>query len=203
MRYLALGDSYTIGEAVAEAARWPNQLGRLLEHGRPGPGVDVTIVARTGWTTDELERALAAATLAPPWALVSLLIGVNDQYRGRSVADYRPGFERLLEHAVAYAGGSTLRTFVLSIPHWELTPFAHDRDRARIGGEIDAFNAAAREIATARGVAFVDTTEISRSVATDAAFTAGDGLHPSGELYARWAQLALPRVLASLDALQR
>jgi len=202
MRYLALGDSYTIGEGVAEHERWPDQLARLLEPALAA-AVEVTTIARTGWTTDELAGALEAAPLAPPYDLVSLLIGVNDQYRGRGVTAFARGLPPLFERAITYAGGATGRVFVLSIPHWEWTPFARDRDVPAIGREIDAFNAMVRLLAAARGIAFLDTTDASRDVANDPALTAADGLHPSGPLYARWAALARPSVLGLLDPRQR
>ncbi|HVF35625.1 MAG TPA: SGNH/GDSL hydrolase family protein [Candidatus Saccharimonadia bacterium] len=197
--YLALGDSYTIGESVDESLRWPVQLAARLR----ARGVELApprIVARTGWTTDELSDAIDAAALEPCYGLVSLLIGVNNQYRGRSVADYRDEFARLLERAIAFAGGDAKRVFVLSIPDWGVTPFARNggRDAAVIARELDAYNEAAREIAAARGVAFVDITGISREPGSGAAMLAGDGLHPSGVQYALWAEAAEPVVARML-----
>lgn len=133
---LALGDSYTIGERVDEALRWPNQLAQLYRHS----GVTMCpplIIAQTGWTADELEAALddtEQALIESPYDLVSLLIGVNDQYRGRSTAHFEPAFSRLLERAIAYAGGDTRRVVVVSIPDWGVTPFAaaQGRDSAQI-----------------------------------------------------------------------
>lgn len=211
-RHLALGDSYTIGESVPAAARWPNRLAELLR--AEGIGLaSPQIIARTGWTTDELAAALdqlergaavdnaageAAAPPAPPYQLVSLLIGVNNQYRGRDVAEYRVQLDALLARAIAYAGGQAARVLVLSIPDWGATPFARGRDRARIAREIDAFNAAKRAACAAAGVAFVDITPLTREAAARPELVAGDDLHPSAMDYARWAQAALPAARAAL-----
>jgi len=233
MRYLALGDSYTIGEGVAPADRWPARLARALR----AEGVmlgEPKIIATTGWTTDELSAALEgfdagaspaeapvgaaeaassfagrpdqelAASAAPTgsdagakagaWDFVSLLIGVNNQYRGRGVDDYRDGFPQLLERAIGYAGGRAGRVLVLSIPDWGVTPFAarEGRDTAQVARELDAYNAAARDICERRGVAFVDITATSRERGGEAAMLVDDGLHPSAAMHALWARLALP-----------
>lgn len=188
MRFLALGDSYTIGESVAEAERWPNQLAeRLKVEGLP---VVVTIIARTGWTTDELATAIDQASLQGPYDLVSLLIGVNNQYRGRDADEYHREFRALLERAIAFAGGESGRVIVLSIPDWGVTPFASGRDRAQIAQEIDTFNAINRTEAELRGVAYVDVTPVSRRATFEPELIAGDGLHPSGKMYAEWTEMA-------------
>jgi lysophospholipase L1-like esterase len=199
-RYLALGDSYTIGEGVAPEGRWPAQLVAALR--AAGLAIDdPRIIATTGWTTDELSAALdAAEPLAADWDMVSLLIGVNNQYRGRDADDYAREFAALLERAIGYAGGRERRVFVLAIPDWGVTPFAieADRDRAAIARELDAYNAIAADVCAHRGVTFVDIAPVSRGRGAEAAMLADDGLHPSAALYAEWAQLALP---AALDAL--
>jgi lysophospholipase L1-like esterase len=197
LTYLALGDSYTIGESVEPALRWPVQLAGALR-ARGVPVADPTIVARTGWTTDELAAALAAAGLPERYDLVSLLIGVNNQYRGRGLEEYRAQFVELLRRAVAFAGGEPGRVVVLSIPDWGVTPFARGRDRERIAREIDAFNAVNREESARGGARWVDVTPISRVAATDPSLTAGDGLHPSGAMYGRWVEAALPVVASML-----
>ena len=196
LRYLALGDSYTIGEGVPADGRWPAQLAaRLRGDGRT---VDAPrIVATTGWTTDELASALdAAEPLGREWDLVSLLIGVNDQYRGRPVEAYAPAFAALLERAIGYAGGRADRVVVLAIPDWGVTPFAaaSGRDRAAIARELDAYNATAARICAERGVAFVDIAPVSRARSAEPAMLADDGLHPSAALYAEWTHAALPVV---------
>jgi lysophospholipase L1-like esterase len=197
MRFLALGDSYTIGESVSPAERWPNQLAGLLR----AKGVDISdplIVAVTGWTTDELWAGIDRANPQGRYDLVSLLIGVNNQYRGRSEAQYREQFASLLRRAVEFAGGEARRVLALSIPDWSATPFAADRDRAAIAAAIDRFNAVNREEAERAGARYVDVTPVSREAAQDRSLTASDGLHPSGQMYAKWARLAL---LEACDAL--
>jgi lysophospholipase L1-like esterase len=199
LRYLALGDSYTIGEDVAEDGRWPVQLAALLR--ADGIAVDPpTIVARTGWTTDELSAAMDDADLAREYDLVSLLIGVNNQYRGRALDEYEAQFNALLERAIALAGHRAVRVLVLSIPDWGVTPFAakSGRDVARIGAELDAFNRAAAAICASHGVRFVDITPISRDPGAQPDMIAADGLHPSAVQYALWAQRALPAAKALL-----
>ena len=186
-RYLALGDSYTIGEGVAPAERWPVQLAARLRAAGAEIG-DPEIVATTGWTTDELSHAMDGAKLTAPYALVTLLIGVNNQYRGRSLANYREEFSALLVRAIALAGERTSRVVVVSIPDWGVTGFAraHQRDAHRVAIEVDAFNTTAREIAHDRGVAFVDVTAISRAAGDAPALLVDDRLHPSGAQYAQW-----------------
>jgi len=197
--FLALGDSYTIGEAVRETDRWPVQLvARLRER---GIAIDAPrIVATTGWTTDELSAAMDDTTFAPPYALVTLMIGVNNQFRGRDLSEYRVQFDALLVRAIRLAGGDATRVIVLSIPDWGATPFGHDsgRDPAQISAQIDAFNAAARAETSARGAAWVDVTPVSREVAHDSTLAAQDGLHPSATMYARWVDLVLPVAQARL-----
>jgi len=197
MKYLALGDSYTIGERVDAKLRWPVQLADLLRGQRMDVG-QPTIIARTGWTTDELSDAIDAARPTGPYNLVSLLIGVNNQYRGRSVEEYREQFVFLLNRAVGFAGGRPERVLVLSIPDWGVTPYAEGRDRAGIGAQIDQFNAVAAEAAARAGAMYVDVTPNSRLAAEDATLIAKDGLHPSGAMYAAWAALALPAACRAL-----
>ena len=200
-RILSLGDSYTIGEAVNAADRWPVRLAvRLREKGIAAD--DPLIIARTGWTTDELDRALDAAPLDAEFDLVTLLIGVNNQYRGRSSDDYRSQFRGLLDRAISNAGGRASRVLVVSIPDWGVTPFAADsgRDVVRIGREIDAFNAVCRDEASRAGARFVDVTAISRRARNERELIAGDGLHPSGAMYEEWAREILPVALEALDA---
>lgn len=196
LRYLALGDSYTIGESVSEPERFPNQLAALLA--KEGHPIDVTIIARTGWTTDELWQGIQAATVTPPYDLVSLLIGVNNQYRGRDSEEYREGFKFLLNKAIEYAGGDVNRVIVFSIPDWGVTPFASGRDAQTIAAEIDTFNQINLEETQNAGAHYVDVTPVSRQGAINSALIAADGLHPSGEMYAEWASSALPIALTIL-----
>lgn len=198
VRILALGDSYTIGEGVPAGERWPVQLvGLLRQHGLTVE--EPEIIARTGWTTGELQSALAEAELHPPYDLVTLLIGVNNQYRGYPQDEYREQFAALLQAAIGYAGGRAQRVLVLSIPDWGVTPYAEGRDRQRIAGEIDAFNQVNCEETARAGAQYADITPVSRRAADDGELLAGDGLHPSGKLYAAWAQIALPLVLKVIE----
>jgi lysophospholipase L1-like esterase len=182
-RFLALGDSYTIGEGVDSVATWPAQLASAMRAAKINLG-DPLIVARTGWTTDELASGLSIAPIEPPYELVTLLIGVNNQYRGRSTEKYRAEFVSLLAQAVEFAGGRATRVVVVSIPDWGVTPFAEGKDRATIGAEIDAFNAINREAAKKAGARYADITAISRE--KHDRWTVADGLHPSAAQYARW-----------------
>lgn len=193
VRYLALGDSYTIGESVEETERFPNQLAALLAD--EGMSMEVTIIARTGWTTDELWQGIQAHPIEPPYDLVSLLIGVNNQYRGYDIQEYRAGFKFLLNKAIEYAGGNATHVVVVSIPDWGVTPFATGRDAAQIAAEIDAFNQVNLDETRLAGAQYVNITPISRQAADDEKLTASDGLHPSGSMYMQWAQLALPTVV--------
>ena len=197
IRYLALGDSYTIGESVEEHERWPNQLATLIEASPEfvGGRVEVSIIARTGWTTQELWDGIQSQTLEPPYDLVSLLIGVNNQYRGYDINEYREQFVFLLNKAVEYAGGDPKHVIVLSIPDWGVTPFAQGRDTGQVAKEINAFNAVNKQETEKAGAHYVDITPISRQAVNHASLVAPDGLHPSGKMYAQWAQLVLPIVL--------
>jgi len=185
--YLALGDSYTIGQSVLASENFPNQTVQLMTQlGYKFKSPE--IVATTGWTTDELQNNINSHTFTPPYDFVSLLIGVNNQYRGRSVENYKPEFESLLKQAIQFAGGNANRVIVISIPDWGVTPFANGRDRAQIAKEIDDYNAANKYISVIYKVNYVDITPGSREAATDLSLVAGDGLHPSAKEYAKWAQ---------------
>jgi lysophospholipase L1-like esterase len=190
-KYLALGDSYTIGEALNVEDSWPMQWADALRN--KGFAVeDPGIIAKTGWTTDELAEALDEAdnsgTLNTPYGLVSLSIGVNNQYRGRDIQNYNEEFSKLLNRAIAYAGGDKNHVFVLSIPDWGITPFGKNsgRDAGKIAVELDAYNQTKAAIAQRRGVHWVDIGTITRESGNHAAFYANDGLHPSRTLYALW-----------------
>ena len=204
MRYLALGDSYTIGESVAASERWPVQLtARLRSRGLPID--DPLLIATTGWTTGELSHAIEQANPIGPFDLVTLLIGVNNQYRGRSADEYRKQFHALLQRAIAYAGDDPARVVVLSIPDWSVTPFAtgmgaEQSSLDRIAGQIDQFNAINRAETERSGAHYLDITPISRRTAQDRSLLATDGLHPSGKMYAHWVKLIEPM---ACDILQR
>ncbi len=189
--YLALGDSYTIGEMVAPPDNFPSQVYTMLRNQNVAIQAP-RIIAKTGWTTDELETGIVNANTISPLAesydFVSLLIGVNNQYRGRSVDNYKPEFEELLRKAIRYAGDKADHVIVLSIPDWGVTPFANGRDRAQIAAEIDAYNAASKQIAEQYNVHYIDITPWTREATADHSLLAGDGLHPSGKEYKRWAE---------------
>jgi lysophospholipase L1-like esterase len=198
LRYLALGDSYTIGEGVPESQRWPVQLAEALR----AEGIDVgnvDIIARTGWRTDDLDAAITRTHPKGPYDLVSLLIGVNNQYQGRPLDQYRKEFPALLNRAIGFAGGKPERVIVLSIPDYGATPVGQGTgDAPRIGGEIDKYNAIAGAASGEAHVRYVDITPGSRRAADEKGLVAEDGLHPSGKMYAEWVKLALPEARAAL-----
>ncbi len=190
--YLALGDSYTIGEGLPAADNFPNQTARLLT----ARGLDVgtpVVIATTGWTTDELAVAIHERAIQETFSVVSLLIGVNNQYRGRTIMNYRDEFLRLLQQAVQFAGGVTERVVVLSIPDWSRTPFAStaeagQRNPIKVAEEIDAYNEIARRLSTAAGCGWIDITPSTREHAQLPDYLVADGLHPSAKEYALWAE---------------
>ena len=190
LRFLALGDSYTIGESVDPSQRWPVQLATALRAGGISIG-DPEIIAQTGWTTADLSAAMDQADPRGPYDLVGLLIGVNNQFQGRSESEYRQQFGDLLSRAIALAGGRPGRVMVLSIPDWGITPFARqiNADPASVAAQIDRFNAINRELTGNAGAVYVDITPLTRQRRD---LVADDGLHPSGEMYGKWVELTLP-----------
>lgn len=200
--FLALGDSYTIGEGIAEQGRWPVQLAAALR----AQGQDIAaprIIATTGWTTAELDAGIDAAHARSPvgngHALVSLLAGVNDQYRGLDLDGFRARFAALLRRAAGFAGGDASRVLVLAIPDWGVTPFAfaQGRDQALVARQIDAFNAVCHEEAARAGAHWVDIGPASRERGGEPQMLAEDGLHPSAAMYALWSALALSAAQAA------
>ncbi len=197
LSYLALGDSYTIGESIAESERWPVQLSKNLTKS----GVEVAspqIIARTGWTTDELKAKIVSEKITKTYDLVSLLIGVNNQYRGRSVEQFRIEFIDLLETAIKFADNKPERVFVVSIPDWGVTPFGGKGQNKTISEQIDLFNKIKKEETEKKGVLFIDITPISRQAINDAFFIAEDGLHPSGKMYQQWVEKISPELLKKI-----
>jgi lysophospholipase L1-like esterase len=196
-RMLALGDSYTIGQGVAEDARWPMRLVvRLREQGIV---IDTPeIIAKTGWTTDDLAQALDQRRPRGPYDLVTLLIGVNDQYGGRDVEEYRPKFRALLERAIALSGERATHVIVVSIPDWSVTPFAARFDPTEIATDITRYNAVNLEETQRAGAHYIDITPNSRSATGDEMLLADDGLHPSAKMYDMWVQLIAPVAQAAL-----
>lgn len=188
LTYLALGDSYTIGEAVEQKLSFPYQL--VSELVAQNLLVSTPkIIAKTGWTTDELQAAIKAGNVTQKFDIVTLLIGVNNQYRGNSQITYRKEFKELLQTAISYAGGVKKHVFVISIPDWGVTPFgkASGKNIQTIALEIDAFNAINKEETLALGLSYTDITIGSRAADTDLSLVATDGLHPSDKMYAVWA----------------
>ena len=187
IHYLALGDSYTIGESVPVTESFPGQwVQTLRQKGRNVAAPE--IIAKTGWTTDELQAAIDRYHFRTDYDFVTLLIGVNNQYRGRSVENYKPEFERLLQQAIRFAGNDPAKVAVLSIPDWGVTPFAEGRNRQQIAAEIDQYNAANQELAAKYHVHYINITQWTREAAADNELLAADGLHPSGKEYKRWAE---------------
>ena len=187
--YLALGDSYTIGQSVSEAERFPNQTVSNLRTQSIKIN-DPKIIAATGWTTKNLIDAVNGASLQNNYDVVSLLIGVNNQYQGRSINEYKTEFTLLVNRAIQFAGNKPTHVFVLSIPDYSVTPFAGNSDRSKIAAEIDQFNSANKTISLQLGVNYLDITPISRE--NDPLLVANDGLHPSGKQYKRWSDLLAP-----------
>lgn len=194
LTYLALGDSYTIGESVPENERWPVQLVAALN--REGvPFQPPRIIARTGWTTGELIQAIEDENVTERYSLVSLLIGVNNQYRGLSSEEFREEFTTLLQTALGFTGNGG-RVVVLTIPDWGVTPFARSRNSEVIAAEIDLFNSIVKSVSDNFEVPCYDITAISREAADDSSLVAEDGLHPSGKMYGLWVQSILPDIVS-------
>jgi len=189
VRFLALGDSYTIGEGVPEEDRWPKQFADALNL-RGIKTSELTILARTGWRTDNLLDAVGSANPFGNYNLVALLIGVNNQFQGTDIKIYPVEFRKLLEIAIAKCNGRKEGVFVLSIPDYGYTPFGLS-DQAIISGEINEYNQINRSIAISMGVAYYDITPISREVITKPEYLAPDNLHPSGEMYGKWVELII------------
>lgn len=198
IKILALGDSYTIGEGVKQSERWPMQLVSQLRKGNLK--VDTPhIIAVTGWTTTDLMSAIEKSRLEQRYDLVTLLIGVNDQFQGYSEESYATNFEKLLLKAVGLAGGRHDRVIVISIPDYSVTPFGKRFDPARIRAEIDRFNGINKKITSEKGANYVNVKEISRRAAEDPTLLASDGLHPSAKMYAEWVELTVPVARSMLE----
>lgn len=192
--YLALGDSYTIGEGVEENERWPVQVIQQFNERFAGNQLKKPdIVATTGWTTDELLEAIRNSDFQNQYDLVSLLIGVNNQYRSYPINQFEEEFTQLLNFAIEKAGDPG-HVFVVSIPDWGVMPFAAGSDRNKIAQEIDLYNQLEKEICTKAGVIFIDITDISRDAEKHPEYIASDDLHPSGKQYAAWTERILPYI---------
>jgi lysophospholipase L1-like esterase len=187
-KYLALGDSYTIGEGVAESDRWPEQWAKRMNEQGHSIEQPVRIIAQTGWTTDELLQAIDSAGETGTYQYVSLLIGVNNQYRGRSIAEFEAEFTQLAETAIYFAGNKPQQVFVLSIPDWGQTPFgqASGRNTGQISQEIDSFNLVAEMLCQQLKISYWNITTITREHSKNTLMHAEDGLHPSPLMYEIW-----------------
>lgn len=192
--YLALGDSYTIGQSVTPAESYPYQLVKDLNK-HSFNYLEPTIIARTGWTTGELKHAISTAALTQKFDVVTLLIGVNNQYRGYPKNEYRNDIVELLKTALNFADGKKEHVFVLSIPDWGVTPYGIGSNKNKeISTDIDAFNTIKKEEAVKMGIVFIDITTESRSALNDNTLIASDGLHPSARMYADWVGLVSPEI---------
>ncbi|NCX96704.1 MAG: SGNH/GDSL hydrolase family protein [Chitinophagia bacterium] len=192
--YLALGDSYTIGEKVLLENNFPHQLVTFLNR----KGLSYTspeIIAQTGWTTDELAVAIKNATQRnKKYDLVTLLIGVNNQYRGRDINNYTQEFSQLLHTAIGFANDNPHHVVVVSIPDWGVTPFAEDRNREEIAKQIDEFNAVNKKLATEAGCVYIHITPSTRQNGTNPLYLAEDKLHPSAKEYSIWARMIAEKI---------
>lgn len=188
--YLALGDSYTIGESVEVFERWPNQLVSELNK-KSIVFEQAKIIAKTGWTTGELLNAIEEQQIDESYDLVSLMIGVNNQYRGLSIENFKEEFTVLLKKAITFSKKNETGVVVLSIPDWGVTPFASDRDQNKIAEEIDQFNSVISQVCSNYKVSYIDVTEISRQVTSQPNLVAQDGLHPSSIMYSLWIKKVL------------
>jgi lysophospholipase L1-like esterase len=194
LNFLALGDSYTIGQSVPEGERWPNQLANALNMSEYDVTVySPTIIARTGWTTQDLKSAIAAENPPNTYNLVSLLIGVNNQYRGYPIEEYPSEFESLLQIAIDKAGGNSDNVIVLSIPDYGYTPFGESYQEV-ISEDIDEYNAINKELSEQYGIKYYDITPISRLGLQIPSLVASDNLHPSAEQYSQWVDLIMDDV---------
>lgn len=194
--YLALGDSYTIGEGVAADKNFPNQLVSLLQEDYNISFEQPEIIAVTGWTTDELKAGIEEKNPQGTFDLVTLLIGVNNQYRGRDVNEYKAEFEGLLDQAISFAGGNYKDVVVVSIPDWGHTPFAAEKgvDEQKVAAEIAVYNEAKQAVTLSKGVRFLDITGMTRTLAQDLSYLVEDQLHYSEKLYREWAECLAPLV---------
>lgn len=165
LRYLALGDSYTIGQSVEATERFP-YLTTLLLRTQNKALADPEYIATTGWTTANLLAAINSAGTLGTFDIVSLLIGVNDQYQHLDTAGYRARFIQLLDKAVALAGNRKNHVFVLSIPDYSATPYVYEQDKARVHAEINAFNAINKELTLQSGIAYIDITPLTQAAAS-------------------------------------
>jgi len=199
-RVLALGDSYTVGEGLSAEQSWSAQLSRALEAEETAVG-ELQVIARTGWTSEALLSALQEADPQGPYHLVTVMVGVNDQFNSLSIDAYRANLRALIERAVSLAGGDAARVIVLSIPDWSASPAGAQFALQRVPLEIARFNQVCQEEAQRAGTRYVDVTPLSLLMSEREEYSAPDGLHPSGEQYRAWVELILPEARAALGGL--
>lgn len=200
INYLALGDSYTIGESVNENYTWPIQLKFKLRYSNKGIPVDsVKIIAKTGWTTEDLLNRINNLEINNNYDLVSLLIGVNNQFRGYDINTYEKEFEELLVKSIYFAKSISNNVFVLSIPDYGVTPFGKQRDSEKIKSEINMYNEINFNISKKYDVMYFDITDISRLAEFDSSLLAKDMLHPSKEMYSLWVEKIADQIIENLS----
>ena len=190
-KFLALGDSYTIGQSVEISERWPVQFLKELKINTSAIDT-LQIIAQTGWRVDQLKEAMNSSNLEPPYGLVSLLIGVNNQFQGQDAVEFRPEFIEILEKSLKLVENRTERLFVVSIPDWGASPYGFGVDRTKVSKEIDEFNSVVKEESEKRGLRYFDITAISRRALIDKTLIASDELHPSGKMYKLWVDKMIP-----------
>jgi acyl-CoA thioesterase-1 len=198
LRYLALGDSYTIGTAIGSDNAYPEIFGDSLRQDKRVDSLLVEVIAKNGWTTTDLISGIELGRTDADYNLVTLLIGVNNQYQGGSIAKYELEFRALLKRAIEFVGGDSTHVLVISIPDWGASP-AGAGNRAAIAEEIDDFNLAQEQIAIEEGVQFVDITTISRNGLSDSSLIASDGLHFSKKMHRQWLDLLYPILKGKLE----
>jgi len=199
LTYLALGDSYTIGEQVVPSENFPHQTVSILKEAYNIKVAPPKIIAVTGWTTDELNAAIREEKIQEHFDIVTLLIGVNNQYRGRDTENYRTEFTDLLQQAIAFANGRMSHVFVLSIPDWGVTPFAEGKDRAVIAQQIDAYNKINKEVTLSLSCNYIEITESTRNNGLDESFLTPDKLHYAGKEYKIWAERLAKAIAGKAD----
>ena len=195
--YLALGDSYTIGETISLNKSFPYQVVQLLR--KKGYNFHAPeIIAKTGWTTDELQEAIAGNALLSKYDFVSLLIGVNNQYRGRDAIEYKEQFEEILKKAIELTNGKKDHVIILSIPDYGVTPHVRSTDKEKVSKEIEVFNGINKALSIQYKVQYLDITACSKEAKTNADLIAQDGLHPSEKQYRTWAEKLADLITAHL-----
>jgi len=199
LTYLALGDSYTIGEQVAAEENFPHQAATILKENYNIEVAPPGIIAVTGWTTDELNAAIKAENIQQTFDIVTLLIGVNNQYRGRDTENYKEEFTDLLQQAISFANGRMSHVFVLSIPDWGVTPFAEGKDRAAIAREIDAYNEINKDVTLSSGCNYIEITASTRTNGLDESYLTPDKLHYAAKEYKIWAERLAKSIAEKMD----